>query len=153
MHARAKLAFDTKRIFMYACVCMLQRTHLRHFLDDALHHLMDCVLCARPVPLCITAFPLQTPKMNGSFRPLRASACVHVPLTPRPSTPCRSGQRGRPGQNKARLMIIKPDTVNVRVALLSYVEVGGLNHVRPSVCYPQVPFPLAFRFLLGVPRY
>ena len=50
-------------------------------------------------------------------------------------------------------MIMKPDKAHVKVAMMSYIVVGGLINVRPPICYPQVPFQVAFRFLLRVPRY
>ena len=50
-------------------------------------------------------------------------------------------------------MIIQLDKVNVRVALISYIMSRGLIDFRPTICYPQVPFHLAFDFLLRVPRY
>ena len=59
---------------------------------------------------------------------------------------------GKEGDKGKRKVIIKVDKANVRVALMPYIVIGGLINVRPPICYPQVPFQLAFRFFPRVPR-
>ena len=54
---------------------------------------------------------------------------------------CGSGQRGRQGQKKARLMIMEADKVNLRVALMAYIVFGGLHNARLPLRYPDGMLP------------
>ena len=64
---------------------------------------------------------------------------------------CCSGARGRQGQNKAREIITKLDQDKCEGTTDVIYRVLELKDVRPPICYPQMPFQLAVRFLLKVP--